>query len=129
MQDPIKFDLEFPIQVSPALLYQYIATPSGMSEWFADNVNSRGEYFRFIWDGQEEKAKILKRVSEDRARFQWDYDEDTKKYFELRIQVDEITKDVSLMVTDFGDDEDEVEEQKMFWENQIEDLKKVLGSR
>jgi uncharacterized protein YndB with AHSA1/START domain len=129
MQDPIKFEVEFVVQVSPTLLYQYIATPSGMSEWFADNVNSRGEYFRFIWDGTEEKAKIIKRVSEERARFQWDYDEDTKKYFELRIEVDEITKDVSLMVTDFGDDEDEVEEQKMFWDNQISELKKVLGSR
>lgn len=112
MQEPIKFNLEFPIHVSPALLYQYIATPSGMSEWFADNVNSRGEYFRFIWDGSEEKAKIIKRVSEERARFQWDYDEDTKKYFEMSIQVDEITKDVSLMITDFGDDEDEVDDQK-----------------
>jgi uncharacterized protein YndB with AHSA1/START domain len=129
MQDPIKFEVEFVVQVSPTLLYQYIATPSGMSEWFADNVNSRGEYFRFIWDGTEEKAKIIKRVNEERARFQWDYDEDTKKYFELRIEVDEITKDVSLMVTDFGDDEDEVEEQKMFWDNQISELKKVLGSR
>ena len=129
MQDPIKFELEFVVHVSPALLYQYIATPSVMSEWFADNVNSRGEYFRFIWDGTEEKAKIIKRIGEERARFQWDYDEDTKKYFELRIEVDEITKDVSLMVTDFGDDEDEVEEQKMFWENQISELKKVLGSR
>jgi uncharacterized protein YndB with AHSA1/START domain len=129
MQDPIKFEVEFVVQVSPTLLYQYIATPSGMSEWFADNVNSRGEYFRFIWDGTEEKAKIIKRVNDERARFQWDYDEDTKKYFELRIEVDEITKDVSLMVTDFGDDEDEVEEQKMFWDNQISELKKVLGSR
>jgi uncharacterized protein YndB with AHSA1/START domain len=129
MQDPIKFEVEFVVQVSPTLLYQYIATPSGMSEWFADNVNSRGEYFRFIWDGTEEKAKIIKRVNEERARFQWDYDEDTKKYFELRIEVDEITKDVSLMVTDFGDDEEEVEEQKMFWDNQISELKKVLGSR
>ncbi len=128
MQEPIKFNQEFPIHVSPALLYQYIATPSGMSEWFADNVNSRGEYFRFIWDGSEEKAKIIKRVSGERARFQWDYDEDTNKYFEMSIQVDEITKDVSLMVTDFGEDEDEVEDQKMFWENQVGELKKVLGS-
>ncbi len=34
-------------------------------------------------------------------------------YFEIRIQVDEITKDVSLMVTDFAE-EDEVEESKCF---------------
>ena len=43
------------------------------------------------------------------------------------MQVDEITKDVSLMVTDFAD-EDEVEESKMLWENMIGSLKQVLGS-
>ncbi len=128
MQEPIKFEVEFPIHVSPALLYQYIATPSGMSEWFADNVNSRGEYFNFIWDGQEERAKIIKRIADDRARFQWDYDLDTKKYFELRIEIDDITDDVSIIITDFGEDQEEVEEQKRFWENQIAELKKVLGS-
>ena len=50
-----------------------------------------------------------------------------KYYFEMRIQVDEITKDVSLIVSDFAD-EDELEESKMFWENQISNLKQVLGS-
>jgi len=54
-------------------------------------------------------------------------DEDTDYYFELRIQFDEITKDVSLIVTDFAED-DEVEESKMLWTNQVKDLKKVLGS-
>ena len=53
--DKIKFELEFPIQASPQLLYQYISTPSGLSEWFADNVNSRGELFTFIWDDQKSK--------------------------------------------------------------------------
>ena len=45
----------------------------------------------------------------------------------IRIQVDEITKDVSLIVTDFTE-EDELEEAKMLWDNQIADLKHVLGS-
>ncbi|MFN2262569.1 MAG: START-like domain-containing protein, partial [Psychroflexus sp.] len=49
MSDKVKFEMEFPIQVSPNLLYQYISTPSGLSEWFADNVNSRGELFSFMW--------------------------------------------------------------------------------
>ncbi len=43
-------------------------------------------------------------------------------YFEIRIQVDEITKDVSLMVTDFAE-EDEIEEAKMLWDNQISRFK------
>lgn len=129
MDDKIKFEMEFPIHASPQLLFQYISTPSGLSEWFADNVNSRGELYTFIWDGSQEEAKLLSKKSGERIRFRWMADEEDGEsyYFEIRIQVDEITKDVSLIVTDHIH-EDEVEEAKMLWENQISDLKQVLGS-
>ena len=122
MEDKIKYEMEFPIQVSPSLLYQYISTPSGLSEWYADNVNSRGEFYTFIWAESEEKAKLLSKKSPERIKFRCE-----DFYFELRIQVDEITKDVSLMVTDFAE-EDEIEEGKMLWENMISNLKSILGS-
>ena len=127
MSDKIKIEIEFPIQASPQLLYQYISTPSGLSEWYSDNVNSRGKKFIFIWDDSEEVAILLKKKPNLFVRYQWEDDEDTDCYFEIRIQVDEITKDVSLIVTDFADD-DEIEETKMLWKNQISDLKQVLGS-
>jgi uncharacterized protein YndB with AHSA1/START domain len=127
MSDKIKFELEFVIQSSPSLLFQYLATPSGLSEWFADNVNSRGERFNFIWDGSEEEAKLLKRKSDEFVRFAWEHAEDDS-YFEMRIIVDEITSDVSLFITDFAE-EDELDEAKMLWENQVSDLKQVLGSK
>ena len=127
MEDKIKYEMEFVVHASPSLLYQYIATPSGLSEWFADNVNSRGEVFKFIWDGAEEQAKLITKKSGERIKFKWLEDEDDPYYFEIRIQVDEITKDVSIMITDFAE-EDEVEEAKMLWTNQISSLKQVLGS-
>jgi len=127
MEDKIKYEMEFPIHVSPSLLYQYISTPSGMSEWYADNVNSRGEYFTFIWEGSEERAKLLGKKNGERIKFRWEDDDDTDYYFELRIQVDEITKDVSLMVTDYAN-EDEIEEGKMLWDNMVSSLKHILGS-
>lgn len=127
MKDKVKYEMEFPIQASPSLLYQYISTPSGLSEWYADDVNSRGELFTFIWDGSEEEAKLLSKKNGERVKFRWDVDDETPYYFEIRIQVDEITKDVSIMITDFAE-EDEVEEGKMLWENMISELKQVLGS-
>lgn len=129
MEEKIKFEMEFPIHASPQLLYQYISTPSGLSEWFADNVNSRGELYTFIWDDSEEQAKLLSKKSGERIKFRWleDDEEGASYFFEIRIQVDEITKDVSLIVTDYTE-EDEVEEAKMLWGNQISGLKQVLGS-
>ncbi|WP_290700084.1 START-like domain-containing protein [Lacinutrix sp.] len=127
MDEKVKYEMEFPIHASPTLLYQYISTPSGLSEWYADNVNSRGEIFKFIWDGSEEQAKLLTKKSGERIKFRWMEDEGESYYFEIRIQVDEITKDVSIMITDFAE-VDEVDEGKMLWENQISSLKQVLGS-
>jgi uncharacterized protein YndB with AHSA1/START domain len=127
MEDKVKYEMEFPIQASPSLLYQYISTPSGLSEWYADNVNSRGELFTFIWDGSEEKANLVSKKNGERIKFRWEDDTDTPYYFEIRIQVDEITKDVSIMITDFAE-EDEIEEGKMLWDNMISDLKQILGS-
>ncbi|HAH55379.1 MAG TPA: hypothetical protein DCM02_08890 [Flavobacterium sp.] len=129
MDSKIRYEIEFPINSSPQLLYQYISTPSGLSEWFADDVNSRGEFFTFIWDDSEEKARLCSKKTGEKVKFKWvdSNDKDTELYFELQILVDEITKDVSLTVIDFAD-KDEVNEAKLLWENQISDLKHVIGS-
>ena len=129
MDSKIRYEIEFPINSSPQLLYQYISTPSGLSEWFANNVNSRGEFFTFIWNDSEEKARLCSKKSGEKVRFKWvdDNNKDTEYFFELNILVDEITKDVSLMVIDFAD-KDEVSESTLLWENQISDLKHVIGS-
>lgn len=123
------FTIEYDFQASPQLLFQYLSTPSGLSEWFADNVNSRGEDYVFIWDDTEEEAKLLQKKNNEKVRFRWMNDEEDQDdcYFELKIVVDEITKDVSLYVSDFAD-EDELEESKMLWNNLVSSLKQVLGS-
>ncbi|MBK5208403.1 MAG: SRPBCC domain-containing protein [Flavobacteriaceae bacterium] len=123
----IKFEMEFPIQASPHMLYQYFGTPSGLSEWFADNVNSRGEIYTFIWNGSEEQAKVLQERPDEKIKFKWLSDGDDKTFFEFKIEVDEITKDVSLIVTDFAEEGD-IEESQMFWENQIDGLKRTIGA-
>ncbi len=129
MKQKIKFELEYPIHSSPQLLYQYIATSSGLSEWFAENVNSRGELFSFIWDGTEEKAKLTSKRTDERVKFKWldDSGNETEYFFELKILVDDITQDVSLMVVDFAEEE-EIDDSKMLWTNLVSDLKHIIGS-
>lgn len=129
MKPKVKYELEFPIHSSPQLLYQYIITPSGLSEWFADNVNSRGEFYTFIWDDSEENAKLASKKSGEKVKFKWldENNKETEYFFELKIQVDEITNDVSLIVVDFSEEE-ELPESKLLWESLVSDLKHVIGS-
>ena len=129
MEGKIKYELEFPINSSPQLLYQYISTPSGLSEWFANNVNSRGEYFTFIWDDAEEKARLASKKADEKIKFRWvdENNKDTDYFFEFKILEDEITKDVSLLVTDYAIESD-MDEAALLWGNQIAELKHIIGS-
>ena len=126
--DKVKFELEVAINASSGMLFQYISTPSSLQEWFADKVNTRGEIFSFIWDGVEEQAELVIKKSNERIRFKWLESEDDDSYFEIRIQEHPLTNDVSLVITDFADDEDDVDEAKQLWESQIEELRHTIGA-
>lgn len=45
----------------------------------------------------------------------------------MKIQIDELTKDVSLIITDFAE-ENEMEDAVQLWNAQISKLLQVLGS-
>ena len=124
----VKFELEIPVHASPSMLYQYLATPSGLEEWFADRVNLKGKKMTFIWDDSEEEAILVTKKTGERAKYKWVESEGDDSYFEFIIQVDSLTKDVSIVIVDFADDEDAVEEAKMLWESQIDELKHTIGA-
>ncbi|MGL2987660.1 START-like domain-containing protein [Flavobacterium sp. RSSA_27] len=129
MDQKVRYEIEFPINSSPQLLYQYISTPSGLAEWFADDVNSRGEFFTFIWNDSQEKARLASKKTGEKVKFRWvdDKNKDTEYFFELHILEDELTRDVSLLVIDFAE-KSEITEASQLWENQISDLKHLIGS-
>ncbi len=122
-----KYQFEFLINVSPAMLYQYLTSPSALAQWFADDVVFRGGNYVFIWGDTREKAKLARQKKNEQVRFQWlDADGNKTDYFtEFRIMVDDLTDDVSLLVTDFSDDGEE--ETQLLWENMIDDLRHILG--
>ena len=128
MSDIIKYSIEIPINSSVNVLYKRLSTPSGLAEWFADNVNLKNNVFTFFWDDSDQSAKILKKKSNKFVQFKWLDDEEKESFFEFKIQVDEMTSDVSLIITDFAEDEEDQEEQTMLWEQQIQNLKMAIGS-
>lgn len=129
MSEKIKYQLEIEVKSSTKVLYTMISTPSGLSEWFANDVNIKDDVFTFIWERSSEDAKLLSKRKGEAIKFQWmeDFEDEEKTYFEIAIKVDELTNDVAIVITDFAE-EDELDEAKLLWENQIGDLKKVIGS-
>ena len=128
MSDLVKYSIELSINSSVNVLYKRLSTPSGLSEWFADNVNLKDNIFTFFWDDSEQSAKLIKKKTNKFIQFKWLDDEYKDSYFEFNIQIDEMTSDVSIIITDFAEDLDEKEEQILLWEQQIENLKRAIGS-
>ena len=128
MPELIKYSIEFPINSSVSILYKRLSTPSGLAEWFADDVIVNDKVFTFFWDGSKENAKLLKLKADHFIRFKWMENDTKEDYFEFLIQVDEMTSDVSLIISDFAEDKQDQEEQTNLWSNQISLLKMAIGS-
>ena len=125
--DKSKFEIEYIINTSPTILFNCLSTPSGLSEWFADDVNIKDDRYTFFWDGSEETA-ILKTIRKgDSIKFQWEDDEGDDCYFEMTIKIDDLTKDVALIITDFAEGDEEQEEAKLLWDNNVVKLKQAIG--
>lgn len=123
-----KVSYEYPMHCLSEILYEYMATAEGLSEWFADEVVERGDDFYFHWNGgSEEKATLIRYKPEGFVRFRWEEDEGTKFFFEMTIVIDEITNDLSLNIVDFCEESDQ-HENKLYWDNLIENLRIKLGA-
>ena len=128
MSELIKYTLEFPINSSVNILYKRLSTPSGLSEWFADDVVIKNKIFTFFWENSKQEAKLLKLKTNQFIRLKWEDNYTKEDYFEFLIQIDEMTSDVSLIITDFAEDGQDQEEQTELWNKQISVLKRAIGS-
>ncbi|MFT6503055.1 MAG: hypothetical protein ACJASQ_003187 [Crocinitomicaceae bacterium] len=124
-----RFELEYLLKTSIKVLDNMLSTPSGLSEWFADDVNIKDDVYTFLWDGGEEEARLLTKKANTKVKFRWieDEEDDSEAYFELRYEVDPMTKAVILSITDFAEP-DELDESSRFWDQQIGELKRILGA-
>lgn len=126
MTKRVQYTLEYPVRCSPAILYEFLATPAGLQEWFADKVDLRDNVFSFSWNGSEEKAAIVEQKPEEYIRLRW-LNSQKDEYFEFRIQKSEVTNETILVVKDFADKK-EIADQSRLWDYQIKELLHRIGS-
>ena len=124
-----KFELEYLLKTSIRVLDNMIGSPSGLSDWFADNVTVRDDIYSFEWDGSIEEARLLQKKMNSKMKFRWLDDEASEDdyYFEINFESDRMTSMVSLKIVDYAEP-GEVESAKMLWEQQINDLKRIIGA-
>ena len=127
MAEKQKVELEYIVKSSPKILYNYISSPSGLSEWFADDVNIQKDEYTFIWGNSRQTARLVSEKKDKFIRFKW-LEEPENTYFEFKIELDDLTSDVILTVTDFADNAAGAKEAKELWDSQVNSLMHCIGS-
>ena len=120
------YTLEFPVRCSPVILYEFLASPAGLQEWFADKVDDRDNVFSFTWNGSIERAEVLEKEQDKFIRFHWLH-APKEEYFEFKIEKSEVTNQTILVVKDFAEKK-EIKDQTMLWDYQVKELFHRLGS-
>ena len=122
-----KYHIEYVFgKVSVRSLWNHITTTPGLSAWFADNVETNGNTYVFVWNKTRESANVVYMKQESCIRFRWTNEEDEHVYFEFRIHIIELTGGVALEITDFADPS-EKEDAISLWDSQVDELKRTLG--
>jgi uncharacterized protein YndB with AHSA1/START domain len=126
MSKKVQYELEFPVRCSPGILYEFLSTPAGLQEWFADKVDYRDNVFSFSWNGNAEEAEVLEQEEDEFIRLHWLH---TPKgeFFEFRIQISEVTSETILIVKDFAEKK-EIADQSQLWHYQVKDLFHRIGN-
>lgn len=120
------YTLEFPVRCSPGILYEFLATPAGLQEWFADKVDERDNIYTFEWNGAGDKAELLEKEQDKFIRFRWTH-LPKDEYFEFKIEKSEVTNQTILVVKDFAEKK-EIKDQSRLWDYQVKELFHRLGS-
>ena len=124
---PDKYTLEYIFIASPKLLYHYLSTEQGLSEWFANKVILKDNIFHFYWEESEQKAIISSKKENELIRFKW-IDNKENIFFEFKINADLVYNEIALIITDFAFEEDK-EESIMVWNGAIKKLLRIIGGK
>lgn len=126
------FSADYEFHASVKMLYPYLQTASGLSEWFCDDVKIDNEKktLTFFWDNEEHRAiQAAHRVNHS-VKFEFlpenDDDIEDRSYLEFRAETNDLTQTVFLHIADYSDFEDQKELHDL-WDDLVGELKKIVG--
>ncbi|UOQ96057.1 START-like domain-containing protein [Hymenobacter sp. 5317J-9] len=131
IQSKTRFVVEFPINASPKILFPYLATASGLSQWFCDDVRYvEGQRLNFIWDNDNHFAEITGQRLNRAVRFIF-LDEHRQSvpdanFLEFTLDSSQVTDEVYLRVVDYSLAQD-ADEQHEMWEGLVGKLREQVG--
>ncbi len=129
-----KFVADYQINTSRKIIYPYLSTASGLSQWFADDVTiNEDKVYNFVYDGEDHFAKAVVMRNNHNVKFEFfdpqiavDEEETDRSYLEFRLDENELTQTFFLRVIDYSDAYND-EEQESIWEGLISSLKEIIG--
>ena len=126
-----QFTLEYDMKSAPvSILWNYIASPQGLAQWFADDVVHEGKSYIFTWEDSQMSASLLSMRQPVFIKFRWNDEENRtsgdKTFFEMKIEQSELTDTTTLVITDFAEP-DEKEESITLWNHEVEELQRLMG--
>ncbi len=123
------FQKEIEIKATPRLLYEYIATPAGLEKWFADEVALvADEKWRFVIGGVEQMGQCIAFKNNKFIKFEFDKEGESPASLELRLERNELTQTMYLLVDENSDWYDDHEEFNKVWDGLIAELCEILGA-
>ena len=126
MSKKVQYTVEYPVRCSPAILYEFLSTSSGLQEWFAEKVEDSDGLFSFSWSGSAEEAEVIEKEENKSIKFHW-VDSPKDEYFEFSIEKSEVTNLTILIINDFAEKKD-IKDQSQLWETQVKELFHRLGN-
>ena len=117
--------MEYILKGSPSIAYLFITNPSCIIRWFCDEVDNTGNEFSFSWSGDVEEADLVEDIEDKLVKFVWKDRPD--EFLQFKMYKTDITNETILEITDFCD-EDEVEDQKEIWEENLRKFRLASGS-
>ena len=131
MAKRIKYNKEYSIRCSPAILYEFLITPAGLGEWFAEKVTVKNaELFIFYWDNETHTGHLVQNKVNKSVKFDFTAANQAplNAVIEIKLDVSELTNATYLKIFDSASTFKSPEDAQELWDYLTDKLKEIVGS-